>query len=424
MMAGDDTDPSVPRLLLCYHFFHPDDVVSARHFGDLAEEQQRRGWKVTVLTSNRSCRQRGRSFAPHETWNGIEIYRVFRPDWDQSKPLPRLLNSAWMIAAWFVRALGLRNFDAVVVGSDPAFSPALALALRLVYPRAALVHWCFDLYPEAIEAEGDSATVRSLAPWARRLMALSYRAYDGLVDLGSRMQERLAAYHSGAVQETLVPWALAEGRPAAAPDPNVRAELFGGARLGLLYSGNIGRAHEFEAFLRLARVCRARSGDAISFAFAARGYREGELRSALAPSDSNVRLVPFADEDGLLPRLQAADLHLLSLRPEWSGIVVPSKFFGSLAAGRPVLYAGPADSEVAVWIAQHDVGLRIADDDVTAAADRLHALLADPSDVARWQANAFAVYEREFSKRAVNDRWDVLLRRLVARRRLLQNGAS
>jgi glycosyltransferase involved in cell wall biosynthesis len=406
----------VPRLLLYYHFFHPDDVVSARHFGDLADEQRRRGWEVTVLTSNRSCRQRGRSFPPRETWNGIEIHRVFRPDWDQSKPLPRLLNSAWMIAGWFLRTVGLGHFDAVVIGSDPAFSPALALALRTVYPRAALVHWCFDLYPEAIEAEGGSAPTRSLAAVARRLMALSYRACDALVDLGPRMQERLAVYQSGALQETLVPWALAEGGQAAAPDPALRAELFGSARLGLLYSGNIGRAHEFEAFLRLARACRARSGQAICFAFSARGYRQGELRRAVTPYDANVRLVPFADEDALLPRLQAADLHLLSLRPEWAGIVVPSKFFGSLAAGRPVLYAGPADSEVAVWVARHDVGLSIAGDDVDAAANRLHALLDEPAAVARWQANALAVYEREFSKRVVNDRWDQLLRRLVSRR--------
>jgi colanic acid biosynthesis glycosyl transferase WcaI len=407
-----------PRLLLYYHFFHPDDVVSARHFGDLAEEQQRRGWQVTVLTSNRSCRQRGQTFAPHESWNGVEIHRVFRPDWDQSKPLFRLLNSSWMIAAWFLRTLGLGRFDAIIVGSDPAFSPALALGLRLAYPRAALVHWCFDLYPEAIQAEGDSVAVRALTPVARQMMALSYRAFDSLVDLGPRMQARLGAYRSGATQETLVPWALAEAERVAAPDLAVRAELFGDAKLGLLYSGNLGRAHEFEPFLRLARACRARSGDAISFCFAARGYREGELRRAVTPADSNVRFAPFADESALQSRLEAADLHLLSLRPEWAGIVVPSKFFGSLAVGRPVIYAGPADSEVASWIAQHDVGLHLEQDDqaVAVAADRLHALLADASDVTRWQANALAVYQCEFSKRAVNDRFDTLLRRLVAHR--------
>ena len=200
----------MPRLLLYYHFFHPDDVVSARHFGDLAEEQQRRGWQVTVLTSNRSCRQRGRAYAPYETWRGVEIHRVFRPDWDQSRPIPRLLNSAWMMAAWFSRTLTLGPFDAIVVGSDPAFSPALALALRLAYPRATIAHWCFDLYPEAIDAEGGNGlAARALAPVARGLMRRSYRAYDALVDLGPRMQARLGAYGSRAVQATLVPWALA-----------------------------------------------------------------------------------------------------------------------------------------------------------------------------------------------------------------------
>jgi hypothetical protein len=407
-------------------------VVSARHFGDLAEEQQRRGWHVTVLTSNRSCRQRGRSFARYENWNGIDIHRVFRPDWDQSRPLSRLLNSSWMIASWFANTLKLPSFDAAIVGSDPAFSPLLSLALRRAFPRTAIVHWCFDLYPEAIEAEGDNPSARALFPIARALMARAYRAYDGLVDLGPRMQQRLSAYHAGAEQQTLVPWALAEAARVAAPDPAVRAELFGDARLGLLYSGNLGRAHAFEPFLRLARACRARSGNAISFCFAARGYRERELRAAVTSADTNVRFAQFADESAFQARLEAADVHLLSLRAEWSGIVVPSKFFGSLAVGRPVLYAGPADSEVAAWIAQHDVGLCLAEqgppgsEDVRAdmgidhAVDRLHALMAgssdDSSDLRRWQANALAVYHREFSKRAVNDRWDALLRRLVARR--------
>jgi len=44
----------MPRLLVCYHFFHPDDVVSAQMFSDLAAEQVRRGWDVTALASNRT----------------------------------------------------------------------------------------------------------------------------------------------------------------------------------------------------------------------------------------------------------------------------------------------------------------------------------------------------------------------------------
>ena len=62
---------------------------------------------------------------------------------------------------------------------------------------------------------------------------------------------------------------------------------------------------------------------------------------------------------------------------------MPSKFFASLAVGRPVLYAGPADSEIARWIAEHDLGFRVTDGTTDAVADRLHALLDDDDALAR-----------------------------------------
>jgi len=405
----------VPRLLLFYHFFHPDDVVSARLYADLAQELQRRGWQVTVVTSNRLWRDPQVALPAYEDWNGIEIHRVFRPSWDQARPIERLANSGWMVGAWLLRTIGLPSFDAIVIGSDPAFAPLLALGLRLLQPRAAIVHWCFDLYPEILTAEG-GRTVTVLGPVARGLMGLAYRRFDELVDLGPRMRERLADYRAGVRQETAVPWALSETEVPAPVDAAARATLFPRAKLALFYSGTMGRAHDFELFLRLARACRARSGDAVSICFAARGNRADELRGAIRPDDHNVAIAPFADEATLPARLAAADLHLVSLRPDWGGVVVPSKFFASLAIGRPVIYAGPADSEIARWIAEHDLGLHLTEDGLDAAVDRLHGLLDDPAEIARWQANALAVYQREWAKRVTCDRWDARLRELVSHR--------
>jgi colanic acid biosynthesis glycosyl transferase WcaI len=405
----------VPRLLLFYHFFHPDDVVSARLYADLAEELQRRGWEVTVVTSNRLWRDPHAALPADEVWNGIRIHRVFRPPWDQARPIERLANSGWMLCAWLRRTRDLGRFDAIVIGSDPAFAPLLGLGLRLLQPRAAIVHWCFDLYPEILTAEGGRA-VALLGPIARRLMGLAYRRFDALVDLGPRMRERLAEYGVEARQETAVPWALSETDAPAPIDGTARAALFPRAKLALFYSGTMGRAHDFELFLRLARACRARSGDAVSICFAARGNRADELRRAIRPDDHNVAFAPFADEGALPARLAAADLHLVSLRAGWAGVVVPSKFFASLAIGRPVIYAGPADSEIARWIAEHDLGLYLREDGLDAAVDRLHRLIDDPAAMARWRQNALTVYRREWSKRVTCDRWDARLRELVSLR--------
>jgi putative colanic acid biosynthesis glycosyltransferase WcaI len=404
----------VPRLLLVYHFFHPDDVVSARLYSDLAVEAHRRGWDVSVLTSNRLWSDPRARLPAREIWQGVDIRRVFRPPLDQARPVERLANSGWLAAAWTAAALPLGRFDAIVIGSDPAFAALIAVGLRAAQPRAAIAHWCFDLYPEILTAEGGAAAVAALAPLARSLMRQAYRRCDALVDLGPRMRERLAEYAVPARQETLVPWALSEFDRPAAVDAAARAELFPRAKLALLYSGTMGRAHDFEPFLRLARACRARSGDEVCIAFASRGNRADALARALGPDDSNVRLAPFADESALPARLASADLHLVSLRADWSGLVVPSKFFASLATGRPVVYAGPAESEIARWIAEHDLGIHLTADNIEAVADRLHRLAADRARLGAWQNAVLDVYRKWWSKAVTCGRWDALLRELVA----------
>ena len=410
--------PPPLRALIAYHFFHPDDVVSARLFSDLAVGLGARGWDVTALTSVRSWSAPRESYAQHETWQGVRIERVGRPSWDQRKPAERLLNSAWLLAAWLARSRSLGPFDAVVLGSDPAFAPLLFLPLARIWPSTVLAHWCFDVYPEVIGADGGARRARPLIPVARAMMGAAYRRCDVVVDLGPRMRERLSEYSTSALRETLVPWALVEPAGASdAGDPEIRRQLFGEARLGLLYSGTLGRAHDVSAFVALARLCRARSGTRIAFAFSSRGHGVGELRRSLRSEDHNIRIVPFSSESELGDRLSCADIHLLSLRQEWSGLVVPSKFFGALAVGRPVLYSGPPDSDVARLIRDLNVGWTLQGPDSVAMALLLEQLAGSRTELEEAQSRARTAYDTNFRKDVTIGRWDALLRRLVQGRR-------
>src|SRR5262249_39976141 len=148
-------------------------------------------------------------------------------------------------------------------------------------------------------------------------------------------------------------------------------KLFGDADLGLLYSGNFGRAHANEAFFDLARLLR---NDNIGFAFGIRGDRAEAVREQIRPADTHIRMAGVASGTRLEGRLSAADIHLVSLRPEWEGLVVPSKFFGSLAAGRPVLFDGSPNSGVAGWIRQHRVGWVLTPDSRESIARELREL--------------------------------------------------
>ena len=156
------------------------------------------------------------------TGTASQIHRVFRPPWTQARPFQRLANSGWMTAAWLARIAELGPFDAVVVGSDPAFSPMLGRGLRRLLPaRRARPLVLRPLSRGDRRRRGGNAAVRMLVPAARQLMKWGYGAYDALVDIGPRMQERLAAYGTGAAATHAGP--LGAGRAAGAPPSPIRA---------------------------------------------------------------------------------------------------------------------------------------------------------------------------------------------------------
>ena len=397
-----------PRLLVLYHFFHPDQVISARIFSDFAEEQARRGWDTTAVTTNRSHADQSTCYPAEAWWNGVRIHRVFRPPWSQKKPLPRLANSAWTLSAWALRSVGLGPFDVIVIGSDPSFAAALAIPLRAFRPHTPILHWCLDVFPDAGEAEWTGAT-RLLSPPARAVMSAAYRCCDAVVDLGPCMRQRLERYGGSPRRETLTPWALVEPELPAEPDPAVRRELFGEAKIGLIYAGSVARSHDFESLLQLARACRARAGNEIVVCFACTGTNLPALKAAVRPDDSNVRFASFTDEATLRTRLEAADFHLGSLRPEFTGIVVPSKFFAALAVGRPFIFAGAPEAAISRWIWEHGVGLVMRPGHAEEIAARLVALKDDQPAIRRGRDVAFRTYQRLFSKKVINDRWSELL---------------
>jgi colanic acid biosynthesis glycosyl transferase WcaI len=409
------SNSAVPTATILYHFFHPDDVVSARHFSDFGMELAKRGWRVTALASNRYCRYPNKKIRPEEeSWKGVRIIRVGRPGWSQANHLTRLANSLWMSIAWISKILILPKTDVVVIGSDPQFSQILFPIIKRLRPTSKIVYWCYDLFPEAILADGANPLVRWIAQKSKKGIKNAYKSLDLMADIGKCMGRHLESYEVQKRRATLTPWALVEPSILEAPDPATRHELFGDSDLALLYSGNMGKAHDFEIFLKLARAL-AQENPKITFCFACRGNRYGELKNAVQPNESNIRFAPFAEESELEKRLNAADMHLVSLRPGWEGVVVPSKFFGSMAVGKPVLFAGPKGSSIAQWINEYNLGLVLTEENLPPIRRQLLEIAKDKSELRVWRENALRAYNENFSKKKVMDRWDGILRDLLKR---------
>jgi glycosyltransferase involved in cell wall biosynthesis len=402
-----------PKVTVLYHYFYPDDVVSARHFEDFCKGLAARGWQVEAMPCNRGCREERQTYARRETWCGIAIRRVWRPRLRQASTIGRLLNAAWMILAWSLLLVlrRRRNLpDVLVIGTDPILSVLVAWFVKRLRPSVQVVHWCYDLYPEAPIAEGMLHENSILVRLLKRLTGAAYRCCAILADLGGCMRRLLERYNAPARHVTLVPWALSEPAEVVPADPATRQELFGEAKLGLLYSGNFGRAHSYEEFLELARSLR---GESIHFCFGVRGNQAEELRAAVRADDTNVSFAGFAPESALEKRLGATDIHLVSLRPAWTGVVVPSKFFGCLAAGRPVLFAGSQDAAIAQWIREYGIGWVLDRETLPEVAQELRRLAKNTRELHALRQRCRDIYQAHFSQEKTMDQWDRELRALL-----------
>lgn len=395
--ANDKMTNKPPRIILLYHYFHPDDVISARLFSDIALTMVKKKWDVTAMPSIRSCHHDAQPLPKSETWEGVNIHRVYRPNFKQASNKGRILNMLFMLLAWTWRAVVTRRRrnEVVIIGTDPTLGILVAIPWRILRPSSTIIHWCHDVYPEAPIAEGMLSNRSVLTRLIRWCLRRAYRRCNAIVDLGDCMRKLLAAYGSKGIQQTITPWSLVEPQAVAVADIETRNDLFGNAKLGLLYSGNLGRAHQFEDFVALARLLQQ---DSVHVCFAGRGPRLAELEQMIQPSDNNISFQGFAPEEVLEKRLGACDFHLVSLRPEWTGTVVPSKFFGALASGRGVIFSGSENSAIAQWIRQYELGWVLTRENVTEVAASLREIAQRPKELAALRERCFKVYQEVFSR--------------------------
>src|SRR5439155_4896450 len=126
------------------------------------------------------------------------------------------------------------------------------------------------------------------------------------------------------------------------------------------YSGNLGRAHEFETIL--AASTRLRGHDRIAFVCIGGGHHFDEFARRVREHGVKhmFRFVPYQDRKLLKFSLGVPDTHWISLKPELEGLIVPSKFYGIAAAGRAVISISARDGEIARLVEQHDCGLVVS----------------------------------------------------------------
>jgi hypothetical protein len=335
----------VHRLLYLCDWLPPDFGAVGQYSAGFARERAAAGEEVVLA----GLSSRAASVTDEAVGAGrLTTVRLLAPAYDRADWRARAWWTARTDAAllWRLRR-ELRRADEILFTGSPPFLLHLLAPLNLLL-RKRLTYRITDFHPECLMAEL-GRTPAPLGAFYRLTVALRRRV-DGFEVLGEDQRRRLLAIGIPPERITLKrdpsPVAIPPGTEALPAPP----ELAG--RPILLYSGNFGVAHDHETFVAGYRLHHREGSGRVGLWLNATGAKADRVEEMLRDEDLPLaRSRPLPLE--LLPRLLVTPAaHLITLRDEFVGFVLPSKVHGCLASGRPVLFVGSDRSDVHLLCAQ------------------------------------------------------------------------
>ena len=340
-----------PRILVLNQYYWPGVEATAQLLAQLCEALAV-DYDVTVVTGH----LHGHELPSAETRNGVRVVRVRSTTYDRSRLHHRAANYVSYLADSVLTALRGERPDLVLCMTDPPIVGDIGLLVARRFGAPLLVI-SQDVFPEI--AERVKRLEQPLVLGAlRRLVALYLRRADRVVAIGDTMKLRLEAKGAPAARIEVIPNWVDTKELVPQPRHNAWSAEQGLDRsFVVMHSGNVGHAQDLDTLVRAATFLRDLDGlEIVVIGFGARHAELTELAERLEV-DGTVRFLGYQPRSRLSLSLAAADLHYVGLARGLSGFVVPSRVYGILAVGRPVLVSADADSETVRLVEEAGCGL-------------------------------------------------------------------
>jgi colanic acid biosynthesis glycosyl transferase WcaI len=374
------------HILLLNEYYPPDTSATAKMAAQVAEALAQRH-QVTVLAGRPSYDPDARypyALLRRDMHNKVTVECVGSTAYPRHQMPRRVANYLSYLALAVPRALALGP-DVVLAMTDPPVAGIAGAFIARLAGRP-FVYNIRDLYPD-MAVGGD--IVRA-GKWVARWESLHRRALKQatrVIVLGDDMRDRILAKGVAAERVMVVrDGATTSPAPAQVPersDPVVQ-EIRHGFPFVVLHAGNLGFYGAWDTLLAAAKIL---SNENTGFVFIGDGANRAALESS-ARDLPNVKFAPFRPVAQIAHVMMAGDLHIITVKPGLQGVVVPSKLYSTLAAGRPILVVAPPESDAARIVVESGCGLAADPDDPAAVAAAIRALRAQPERLAEMERRA------------------------------------
>jgi colanic acid biosynthesis glycosyl transferase WcaI len=416
------------HIIFLNRFFHPDHSATSQMLSDIAFALAGMGYRVSVITGRQLYDAPSVRHPTQESIAGVDVHRVPASRFGRNSLPGRLVDylTFYGSAAWTLWRLARRG-DIIVAKTDPPMLSLLAAPIARLR-GARQVNWLQDMFPEVAERlEVGGRLGRTAFRPLSWLRDRSLRSAEMNVVVGERMADALIGRGITSSRIRIIPnWADGDLiRPVDRSTNELRRQWGLGEDFTVGYAGNLGRAHEIETIVEAIAATQnertairtAANSQTIRWVFIGGGAQFRALRTAVVRRRlNNVVFEGYQPRERLAESLSVPDVHLISLRPELEGFIVPSKFYGIAAAGRPTIFIGDPDGEISRLLKKYECGFAVAQGDALDLVRVLMKLADDPALSRTMGENARRAFVEEFDKSIAVARWNKALQEILEAR--------
>jgi glycosyltransferase involved in cell wall biosynthesis len=404
--VSEPEPPRKPRLLVLNQYYWPGVEATAHLLSELCSALAT-DFDVTVVTG-----MVGDGGRPGRTVkDGVQIVRVPSTAFDRRRLGLRAVNYLTYLGQSLVTGLAAERPDVVLCMTDPPViaDVALAVARRFDVP---LVVVSQDVFPEvAVELKRleNPAVVGAL----NLAVGLYLQRADRLVAIGETMRKRLEQKGAPPERIVVIPNWVDTETMSPRPKDNPWAREHGYAdKFVVMHSGNVGHAQNLDALIRAGTFLR--DLDDLRILIVGGGARRDELKelTRLLEVDS-VWFLGYQPREVLPDSLSTADIHVVGLARGLAGYVVPSRLYGILSVGRPVIVAADPDSETAQVVERVGCGVVVPPGRPELLAEQIRRAHDGELDLAAMGERGRAYVTEEADRKVAIARYRRLLAELV-----------
>ena len=410
---GMSTTKAHAEIIFTEQFYYPDSWGGAQIPRDITCYLSRSGMRVHVICGSEPYANVEGDQVEDPRAAGVSIRRVprlLRGDIHRFK----LVRQLWFYLVVSPMLILRRSPAAFVTQTNPPLLVPLVAFAAWIHRRPLIVI-AQDLYPEVLFAHGLATNGSVLGRALRAIFRWAYRRAAAVVSLGPVMTDRLTKKGVDVDRIHIIPnWATGVESLVRGPENKLRSPWGLEGCFTIVYSGNIGVAHDVDTPIRAMRELAGRVPE-LRMLFIGGGSRLAEAKRLVDELDltRSIAFRPMVALAQMPESMGLADLALVTLREGFEGLLVPSKALGYLARGLTTLYVGPP-SDVQQVIEDCRAGICVRNGDVASLANAILSLVQSKSRLDNMGTAAVRCYETKYGRALGLERYRKLIAATVS----------